>query len=141
MNWVLVADASRARLFAAAGPRAERITEIADFVNPAAKAKEDELASHSAGEGRPGARSAPEEPSAAEHSAGAFSRHLSDYLESARNEHRYEHVYLVAEPKFLGRLRHDLSPAVRRLVAGEVDKDLSWFGPNEMAEYLKKHVL
>jgi protein required for attachment to host cells len=137
VSWIVVADGARARIFSA-GTRDGGIAEVADLVNPGAKERDDDIASYSGGEGRPGARTSTQEKSAVEHANERFSKYLSGYLEAARNQHRYERVYLVASPKFLGRLRQDLSEATRKLVAEELDKDISWFNPRELELYVKK---
>ena len=136
-SWILVADGSRARIFEA-GAREERITEIADLANPQGKSSDNELASYSPGEGRPGPRTSTQENSSADHTVDLFSKYLARYLEKARTEHRYERVYLIAAPEFLGRLRQDLTAEVRKLVADELDKDISWFNARDIELYVRK---
>ena len=64
------------------------------------------------------------------------SRSSGEYLDKARNEHRYDELVLVAPPKFLGMLRKELGKEVEKLVADEVPKDLSWFNTRELERYL-----
>lgn len=53
-----------------------------------------------------------------------FAKAIAHYLEKARQNHDYENLYLVAEPRFLGHLRQALHPNTVHQVAGEVRKDL-----------------
>jgi protein required for attachment to host cells len=49
---------------------------------------------------------------------------------------KFERLVLVAPPKELGRLRAELSPAVRERVTAELNKDLTRLSLREMAEHL-----
>jgi hypothetical protein len=52
-------------------------------------------------------------------------------------DHRYDKLYLSHRPKFLGLLRHKLSKEVQKLVAEEIDKDLSWLSEHDLNRHLK----
>jgi protein required for attachment to host cells len=45
---------------------------------------------------------------------------------------------LVAPPKFLGALRHELDKEVEKLVVEELPKDISGFSAREIERYLEK---
>jgi protein required for attachment to host cells len=148
-TWIVAADSSRARFLQVAG-REKHLTEIEDLMNPAGRAEDKELTTDATprfsghgGVGKPGARttSGPgsdrEEPSAKEHEAELFAKRVSEYLDKARNAHRYDRLYLVAPPKFLGTLRRKLDKEVEKLVVEELDKDLSWFDSRDIERYLK----
>jgi protein required for attachment to host cells len=46
-------------------------------------------------------------------------------------------LHLIAPPKFLGQLRKELGKEVRKLVADELPKDLSWLSARDIqAQYL-----
>jgi protein required for attachment to host cells len=137
-RWIVVADRSRARIFAAQETQA-RFEEIADFANPEGRSKDGEIGTYVSGEGaRPGPRTAPQQDSLSDHSVDTFSHDLAQYLEKARTEHRYDSLYLIAAPKLLGSLRNAMSVDVRKLVAGESDKDVAWVGGREIERYLKE---
>ena len=77
-----------------------------------------------------------EEPSDAhEHSIDLFSKRVGEYLEKARTQHRYDKLYLVAPPKFLGKLRKNLGREVEKLLADELDKDLYRANARELERY------
>ena len=139
-QWFLIADSSRARVFAMEKSD-ERVMEIASFANPQGRSQDDELASYDSGiSARPGPRSGPQQPSALDHQVELFAKQLARYLDEARIEHRYDVLYLVAGPEFLGRLRGNLSKEVENLLAAQLDKDISWFTGQDIERYIKEKV-
>ena len=148
-TWIIAADESRARVLQVAG-RENHLAEIEDLINPAGRAFDRELTTDAAprfsghgGVGKPGGRSTGgpasdrDEPSAHEHEAELFAKRVGEYLDKARNARRYDKLYLVAPPKFLGLLREKLNKEVEKLVVEELDKDLAWFDSREIERYLK----
>ena len=67
-----------------------------------------------------------------------FAKRIADYLDKARNEHRYDQLIIVAPPKVLGMMRKELGKEVEKLVADELPKDLSWFNAREIESYFGK---
>jgi protein required for attachment to host cells len=126
-TWVLVADNSRARFFAAdrsAGP----LTEIRDLTHPEARLHEGDLVTDKSGRDRNpgmGGHGLGTEAARKQDGAERFALEVCAELESARNCGSLKKLYVVAAPGFLGLLRKHQSPALRQLVAGEVDKNLS----------------
>lgn len=139
-TWIVVADRSRARLFEETRlPRS--VQEIADFVNPAGRARHGELTSDAEGRSRStglSTRAHSESPgtTADVHEAERFSREFAEYLEHARNEHRYQRLWLIAAPKFLAMLRQSLSREAHKLVEEAIDKDLSRSSLREIDEFV-----
>ena len=137
-KWFLVADSSRARLFAMS-EHGEGFAEIASFANPEGRSHDGELASYDSGiSARVAPRSGPQQPSALDHNVEGFARELGRYLEQARTQHRYDALCLVAAPEFLGRLRQTLSKDVEHLAVEQIDKDISWFDGRDIERYLKR---
>jgi protein required for attachment to host cells len=133
--WVLVADSGRARVFSADSPIGE-LQEVQSFTNPEARLQEQELLSDrpgrsfdSAGEGRH-AMGSTVEPK--EQEAIRFAKQIGDYLEKGRIEFKFEHLVIVAAPKFLGLLRDNISPQVKDLITLTVDKNLVDLKPSEL---------
>ena len=128
-TWILVADRTRARIFEEVrSPRA--VQEIADLINPLGRARHSELTTDAEGRSRSSSlrtRAHTESPgvTADTHEAERFSHQIADYLETARNEHRYSRLWIVAAPKFLAMIRKSLSREARKLIEEEIDKDLS----------------
>jgi protein required for attachment to host cells len=73
-----------------------------------------------------------EEMAPSEHATELFAKRVSDYLDKARNAHRYDRLHLVAPPKFLGQLRKELGSEVQKLVTDELPKDLSWLDKRDI---------
>ena len=120
-TWIVAADASRARIFEIADPE-RHLGVVEEFDHPEGRASNREPDSDAQ------VRAPVQEP---------FSRTLSRYLDKARTQHRYDKLYLIAPPEFLGLMRESLSKEVRRITAEEVNKDLSWFGTRDMERYVK----
>ena len=133
-TWIIAADSSRARILQVLD-REQHLQEIDDLLNPQGRMQDRDLTTdaHPRRDG-----SVREEPSAVEHSVERFTKRIGDYLEKARNEHRYDELVLVAPPAFLGSMRKELGKEVGKLVAKEMPKDLSWFSVRELEEYLRR---
>lgn len=139
-TWVVAADASRARIFRMLGRN--HIEEIEDFIHKEGRQKDRELRTDAIGQYS--ARGAPasggdliERTEPTEHEAEIFSRTLGGYLDKARTDHKYDHLCLIAPPRFLGLLRKSLSKEALRMVDKEVPKDISWFNPRDIESYIK----
>jgi protein required for attachment to host cells len=148
-TWILTADSARARILEVL-PREQRLLERQVFQNPEGRAHNRDLETGGhprfnghGGVGKPG--TAPtggpgndrEQISPSEKSADAFAKEIARFLDKARIEHRFERLYLIAPPRFLGALRQELGKEVEKLVADELDKDLSWFNAREIESYLR----
>ena len=72
-----------------------------------------------------------------QHEQDMFAKQISDYLDKARMEHRYDKLRVIAFSKFLGMLRKNMSKESQRLVVDEVSKDISGFDEQEIKEYIK----
>jgi len=140
-TWIVAADSSRARVLQVAG-RERKLIEIEDLLNPEGRLHDREIASDAlgrwSGPDRPGGNSMAGGTGPAEHAVELFAKRIGDYLDKARNEHRYDRVCLVAPPKFLGALRKSLDKEVQKLVADELPKDLSWLSARELEAYFAK---
>lgn len=149
-TWIVAADSSRARIFEMHGPQ-DHLHEIEDFANPAGRTTDLDLDTDNLGRfgGKTGGRASPYqagggrantgEPDTGpvEHATELFSKAVSDYLDKARTEHRYDKLCLIAYPKFLGLMRQNLSKEVQKLVEEEVPKDISGLEAREIEDYVK----
>lgn len=138
-TWVVVADSSRGRIFVQEGP-GEPLVEAEDMVHPGARLRGAELASdrsgrHSGAFGQ-GSHMFDVRTDAKEHEAENFAREIAEHLETGRTGGRFQKLVLMAPPAFLGELRGQLSDEVRKLVVGEVGKDLV----THSAEEVRKHL-
>jgi protein required for attachment to host cells len=145
-TWIIAADSSRARILQVMD-RDRRLAEVEDFVNPSARLHERDMTTDAeprfnghggvgkAGSGRTGGPGNDREAkSKGEYETEVFVRQLGDYLDKARNAHRYDRLHLVAPPKFLGKLRKELGSEVQKLVTDELPKDLSWLSTRDIEQ-------
>ena len=138
-TWVLLADEGRARVLERHGDEGD-LVQVAQWADDAARADEADLragpSGRRAGGGAAGARGSGSgaQPtghmtdsagvSRLEHEAELFARRVADELERAAAAQRFDALVVAAAPKFLGRLRQQLSPQVAARVTRELDKDL-----------------
>ena len=126
-TWIVVADGAGARLFLNSGP-GKGLQEL-----PEGRMQTALETTRSQGTDRPGrvhdrmgdGRHAME-PRADWHEQQKqrFARDLAQHLDGAAAEKAFDRLILVAPPKLLGALRAQLGAAARRLVTGELPKDL-----------------
>lgn len=142
--WIVAADNSRARIFEMHGLK-DHLREIEDFANPAARERDSELRPDSLGRfygkgERDQAHTAEPNVEPAQHETELFSKAVSEYLDKTRIEHRYDMLYLIAFPKFLGLMRKNLSKEALKLVKHEVSKDISKLDAREVEDYVRNNL-
>ena len=126
--WFVVADEGRARVLERAQPRAalHEVKELRDelaHVRGAELRRDAKGRLYGKGERFMGHTAEPKtEPHRKE--ARKFARQIAHLLEQARNERRYDRLFIAAAPAFLGVLRQELPEAVRKVLAGDLDQDL-----------------
>lgn len=138
-TWILISDASRARLFAVDGHGPW--TLIDTILHPASQLKGVDLVADRPGRSQQRTtqgRSAMEphtDPREVE--AEHFAGELAARLRKGHGENAYRDVVLVAPPRFLGLLRGALDEQVAKHVRGSVDKDLTKVEERDLPEHLK----
>jgi protein required for attachment to host cells len=145
-TWIVVADASRARIFETP-ERGPHIDEIEDLVNPAAREANRALQSDANGRFHPkgatgkAGHSIAQRVDPVQHQVELFAKRVGDYVDKARTEGRYDKLCLVAPPKFLGLLRGNLGKESHKVMDREIAKDLSRLDAPAILEYVrgKKH--
>jgi protein required for attachment to host cells len=138
-SWILVADSGRARIFES-DQTYKALAEVDDMVNASARQKGGELTSDapgrafdSAGQGR---HAMEDKTSAREQDELYFAEQINDFLEAGRTDGKYKSLVLVAAPGFLGTLRKTLNQNLIKLIAGEINKDLTQHGTQDIIEHL-----
>jgi len=138
-NWIVVAESSRARLFAMENPRTA-LREVEDFSHPegrmpAHELKSDRTARVFRGRGR---ERHPVEPNVdpKRQEAINFASQIADRLDLARAQGEFEGVVLIAPPEFLGLLRDALSTTTAKCVVKSIDKNLVQLSESEIREKL-----
>uniref|UniRef100_A0A7C4LJW9 Host attachment protein n=1 Tax=Schlesneria paludicola TaxID=360056 RepID=A0A7C4LJW9_9PLAN len=143
VDWVLVADRSRARLLHALPGGKKPWPILASFIHVEGRQSPQELQSDAPGRiflpG--GARTAAEPHEDRVHvEARRFATHLAGILDRDRQERRFDRLFVIAAPTFLGVLREVWPVTLRRTVAGEVDLDLMNLEENELQARLMQIV-
>ena len=128
IDWVLVADRSRARLLHVLPNGTRPWPTLASFIHAAAKLSRQDRETDVPGRMQlpGGARSAVEPHEDPEHSeARRFASQLAAHLDRARQEARFDRLIVVAAPMFLGVLRESWPSPLRARIAFEVDRNLA----------------
>jgi protein required for attachment to host cells len=137
-TWFLIAHRGGARVFERKGP-GKVLDLLQDIPHPEGRLKSKDLGSDEPGRSfdSHGARhSFQQEQEPAAHVAEVFAKRLAGILEDGRAGRRYGRLVLVAEPHFLGILRHALSRETAALVTAVVNKDLGHVEAHEIPKYL-----
>lgn len=136
-TWILVADASRARLFSV-GKALEPLREISSFDRPGARAKTRDLLAGSQCSGNGSGDLECAEPRRNE--ALTFARELTEHLRLSRVQGLFDRLYIAAAPAFLGLLRARLDSPTAQLVVNEVSKDLTQLAPDAIRKHLPERL-
>ena len=150
-NWIVTANAGRARIFAQADAGAP-LAEIEGLVNEAARLRtaeteSDELGRRSSSTGRPGAgtpsQSSGYEPhrTPAEHQTELFARDVAASLLRSHQQGRFRALVLAASPEFLGVLRKAIDPTLAKAVHLEIDKDYTQSSGTQLRDQVAAHRL
>lgn len=125
-SWVVVADASRARILGNTEDRYQ-LSELEDFLNPDGRLHERELTSDLPGRrrGASGTHAVEEGSTKKVASANGLADQIADYLDKGRTDGAFQRLYLIAAPQFLGRLRDKLNEPTRRMIVDTVDKEFT----------------
>lgn len=138
--WFVVADEGRALLLEQAEPGAA-LEKVAELEDELAHARGQDLRNDAKGRfygkgERFMAHTTEPHTDPKRKEAQKFARQVADYLEQAQNQRRFDRLFLVAAPTFLGLLRAELAPNVRKAVAGELDHDLAHLNLPELTQRL-----
>jgi protein required for attachment to host cells len=136
--WVVVADATRARILSAEKPASE-LKELQTLTHPAARLHEGDLTSDRPGRDRNGSTSGSHDvghtTDAKQEEAIRFAGKVTEAVESGRASGKFKKLYIIAAPTFLGLLRKHYSSATRQLIAEEIDKNVT---TNDLAKIRKQ---
>ncbi len=140
--WIVVADAYRARFFAAEEPAAPLI-EIETLSNPEARLHEGDLVSDRGGRDRSATGSAhglDTGTKAKDETANRFAGLVCKRLERGRHKGAFGKLYIVGAPSFLGLLRKHQSNELRGLISDEIAKDLTTQTPERIRDRLPENL-
>lgn len=138
-GWIVAADAARARIFTIDGSNAP-LRALEQLVSPMAKLHNRDFNadrpgrvydSHGEGRHAVGTHNSPKEQDAIR-----FAGEVVDFLEKGRTAEKFDRLFVVAEPHFLGLLRQAMKPALAQMVAVEINKDLSKASEQTIRDHL-----
>jgi protein required for attachment to host cells len=138
-TWILVSDASRARVFSFDkddGPW--RLVE--QLEHPLGRARTSDLVSDRAGRQRQIGPPLSQQTDPAEQESHRFAEKLCHLLQKGSDDHRFARLVLVAPPRFLGYLREILREPVARHVVASLDKDYTLHDERELRRLIGPHV-
>ncbi|NVJ10194.1 host attachment protein [Myxococcus sp. AM001] len=126
--WILVGNASRARLFATDAKAEEDWRLVEEFHHEESRAHQGKLLEQTDNPNAgtlhgPPMENEPDGRKELEHDR--FARELSSFLDQGHDRHDFDKLVIAAPPGFLGRMRRALSTRVRQRVLLDVDSDYS----------------
>jgi len=139
-TWILIADASRARVFAVT-KKSEPWALVKEVAHPQSRSKGMDIMADKPGRvsqskgvrHRPGMQPTTD-PKEAE--AERFALQLAGLLDEGHGHNAYARLVLVAPPHFLGLLRDAVSGQVKKQISATVGRDLSMLKDHELPERL-----
>jgi len=142
-TWILVADSSRARIFTTDSSTSP-LQEIETLAHPESREHEQEMTSDLPGKHQNdtgiGAHGFQDEIEPKQQEMIRFANALANHLDEARKQNRFKQLLIVAAPSFLGLLRKELPEPTQKLVAFELDKNLTQHGPEDIRKHLPEHL-
>ncbi len=125
--WVVVADASRARIFSAENPSGP-LVEIQTLAHPEARLHEGDLVSDKSGRDRntgSGSHDMGNQNEAKQEEAIRFASQVGQALECGRTNKQFKKLYVVAAPGFLGLMRKNRTGSLQKMVTAEISKNMA----------------
>ena len=137
-TWILVANASKAKLFANQGPK-KGLRLLKELTHPESRQKNAELVTDRAGHMQASdghsARQPQTEPKHNE--ARSFAQELARELSNGRTTNQFNRVILVAPPSFMGLLNGLLDSPTSQIVSDRFEKDYTKANEKELATHLE----
>lgn len=136
-TWILVANASKARLYANVGPK-KGLQLLKEVDHPESRQKNAELVTDRAGHLQAsghGARQPPTDPK--QNEARSFAHELARELNHGRSTNQYNRAILVAPPAFMGLLNGLLDGPTAQIVSDRFEKDYTKANEKELSTHLE----
>lgn len=140
-TWILVANSSQARMFAAES--STDLEEIQDFFHKESCMHEHEITSDQSGEivGKAGRHAYQSHISPKQQEVINFAKKIARHIDQSHKENKFRKLMLVADPSFLGELRKQLSDEVSETISFELDKNLAAQNVDDIRQHLPKYLL
>ena len=123
-TWVVVAESSRAKIYEINKNKSNtNLKELSGFTHSISRSHKQDLSAEHQKESRHSQLTSSLD-SHKSHERETFARSISQYLNSARNQGKFNKLILMSPPKFLGDLRKNLGHETNKYVVSEIDKNL-----------------
>lgn len=129
-HWYVVANQKKIRVFTEV-PERNRLKLLKSLINPLGEEKRKSLVKKEAGHGikslgRVGVARYTENKRHDPHEEAAqqFASEIADFLEHENQQKNFDSLTIVAEPRFLGKIKAAMKPRLKKLVTDWVKKDL-----------------
>ena len=138
ITWILVANASLAKLYANLGPN-KGLTLVKELIHPESRQKNGELVSDSSGAmGAVGSGGGSLQPQTLpkQHEAKVFAQEIAQALYQGRTSNAFKRAILVAPPAFMGLLNAVIDGPTAQLITDRFEKDYTKTPENELGDRL-----
>ena len=138
ITWILVANASLAKLYANLGPN-KGLTLVKELIHPESRQKNGELVSdRSDAMGAVGSGGGSMQPQTLpkQHEAKVFAQEIAQALYQGRTSNAFKRAILVAPPAFMGLLNAVIDGPTAQLITDRFEKDYTKTPENELGDRL-----
>lgn len=137
ITWILVANASLAKLYANLGPN-KGLKLVKELIHPESRQKNAELVTDRPGSmaGAAGAGSMQPQTLPKQHQAKVFAQEIAHELYHGRATNAFKRAIIVAPPAFMGMLNTVLDGPTSQLVTDRFEKDYTKTPEPELAARL-----
>ena len=138
ITWILVANASLAKLYANLGPN-KGLTLVWELIHPESRQKNGELVSDRSGAmGAVGSGGGSMQPQTLpkQHEAKVFAQEIAQALYQGRTSNAFKRAILVAPPAFMGLLNAVIDGPTAQLITDRFEKDYTKTPENELGDRL-----
>ena len=138
ITWILVANASLAKLYANLGPN-KGLTLVKELIHPESRQKNGELVSDRSGAmGAVGSGGGSMQPQTLpkQHEAKVFAQEIAQALYQGRTSNAFKRAILVAPPAFMGLLNAVIDGPTAQLITDRFEKDYTTTPENELGDRL-----
>lgn len=140
LTWVVVADKCQAKIYRML--KFPKLEEISHFEHPESGLHNQDLISSKPGRGFQSVgksrSSYQQETTPKQNEAIKFATEIAHQLNTASNQGKFNQLYLIAAPGFLGLLRQHIHSNIQKLIIGEMAKELTSSTQEEIEHHLRE---
>ena len=144
LTWILVADASKARIFSAIKPqlfnektRDHALKLMDEYTHPDSRKRDQELVTDKQGSYGLGSYSQETDPK--QHEEDTFALKLARLLHQAHQEKKFRDLIMIAPPAFMGKLNKHIHQDLTK-IAQTIEKDYTSHNIRQIALYLQDYL-